>query len=379
MSLVLTTTWFGTFILRDNEVIHHILFPREPEAITKRIKMLRSGDIIEEEKQIAKLESNFLTTEERLLKLGATGLVDITPPVAQEWDFDLGLLQRAMILLGKEDAQMAITRDLSIVQAVNTIDDMTKSWNLIWERLRNWYGLHLPELEYLVPPARYVELIATYGDPRTVAQVFHGSSQISEIDGDNKSLNPEDIEALQEIAKTLTDLQKAKDELETFIEGQMASVAPNLTHLAGALIGARLIAQSGSLATLSKTPASTIQVLGAERALFRHIADGSSPPKHGIIFQHPLVNTAPYWQRGKIARTLAAKIAIAAKVDYYGGDFIGDALASEMKVRSDTIRQQFPEPPQRPAGDRTLRPMARKGYHSKRPRKRGKRKRKGRS
>jgi len=375
MSFVLLSTWFGTFLLRDDTVHLHTLFPREPEAIAKRIRLMRSDELLGEEKALAGKETNFLTNDHRLLKLGATGLVTVTPPNPGDWDFDLELLQKAMILLGKEDSQLAVTRDLSIVAAVNTIDDITKSWNLLWERLRNWYGLHFPELEYMVTPQKYVELIATYGDPEAVSKAYHGTDTQGPLDTVGSQPDPNDIVALQEIAKTLSDLQTAKGDLESFIEEQMQTVAPNLSHLAGSLIGARLIAQSGDLATLSKTPASTIQLLGAEKALFRHIAEGTPPPKHGVIFQHPIVNTSPYWQRGKLARSLAAKIAIAAKVDQYGGDFIGDSLASEMKRRTDAVKKQFSAPPKRRAGIQASRATSTWKPHSKRRGGRGKRKR----
>jgi len=92
-------------------------------------------------------------------------------------------------------------------------------------------------------------------------------------------------------------------------------------------------------------PASTIQVLGAEKALFRSLKTGSRPPKHGIIFQHPYLHDAKKWQRGKIARAMAGKIAIAARADLFGGRFIGDELRAELEKRVEEIKEKYAEPP----------------------------------
>jgi nucleolar protein 56 len=125
----------------------------------------------------------------------------------------------------------------------------------------------------------------------------------------------------------------------------MESLAPNVTSLTGAIIGARLIALTGGLSRLSRVSSSTIQLLGAEKALFRHLRDGELPPKHGIIFQHPLLHNAPYWQRGKIARALAGKIAIAAKLDHNSDKLMGEELLNDLRRRIEEIRKKYPEAP----------------------------------
>jgi nucleolar protein 56 len=122
-------------------------------------------------------------------------------------------------------------------------------------------------------------------------------------------------------------------------------MAPNVRAVAGALLGARLIAIAGSLQTLAMRPASTIQVLGAEKALFRSLKTGARPPKHGLIFQHTLLHDAKRWQRGKIARVIAGKLAIAARADAFGGQFIGDKLKADINKRLEEIREKYKEPP----------------------------------
>ena len=125
----------------------------------------------------------------------------------------------------------------------------------------------------------------------------------------------------------------------------MEEMAPNVRAVAGALLGARLIAIAGSLQNLAMRPASTIQVLGAEKALFRSLKTGARPPKHGLIFQHTLLHDAKRWQRGKIARVIAGKLAIAARADAFGGHFIGDKLKADINKRLEEIHEKYKEPP----------------------------------
>jgi len=130
----------------------------------------------------------------------------------------------------------------------------------------------------------------------------------------------------------------------------MDEVAPTLARVAGPMLGARLISLAGGLEALALVPSGTVQTLGAENALFRHLKDGSPPPKHGTIFQHEAVNRAPWWQRGKISRALSGKISIAAKSDAFGGPpERGAELLADFERRLDAIRKQYPRPPVRQA------------------------------
>ena len=128
-----------------------------------------------------------------------------------------------------------------------------------------------------------------------------------------------------------------------YISDLMNNIAPNLSAIAGPTIGARLIAKSGGLMKLAKLPSSTIQVLGAEKALFRSLKSGSRPPKHGIIFQHDKVHSSPKWQRGKIARSLASKIAIAARIDVFRGSKEID-IEHSLDERYREIQEKYASP-----------------------------------
>ena len=134
--------------------------------------------------------------------------------------------------------------------------------------------------------------------------------------------------------------------MEEYVDNTMEEMAPNVKAVAGALLGARMISIAGSLQNLAMRPASTIQVLGAEKALFRSLKTGARPPKHGLIFQHTLLHDAKRWQRGKIARVIAGKLAIAARADAFGeGHYIGAQLKEDINKRIEEIREKYKEPP----------------------------------
>jgi nucleolar protein 56 len=145
----------------------------------------------------------------------------------------------------------------------------------------------------------------------------------------------------------------------------MEEVARNIKVMVGSLLGARLIAMAGSLRNLAMRPASTIQVLGAEKALFRSLKTGARPPKHGLIFQAAILHDAKRWQRGKIARALAGKLSIAARADAFGGRYIGERLKADLDRRIAEIKEKYKEPP--PPKDKTM-PERREQQREFRPR-----------
>jgi nucleolar protein 56 len=101
----------------------------------------------------------------------------------------------------------------------------------------------------------------------------------------------------------------------------MKNYCPNVLELAGATIGAKLIELAKSLKRMALLPASTVQLLGAEKALFRHLKLKTKSPKYGVIFQHPLIQNAKRSERGKMARRLADKLSLCARLDYFKGEF----------------------------------------------------------
>ncbi|MBC7130226.1 C/D box methylation guide ribonucleoprotein complex aNOP56 subunit, partial [Candidatus Bathyarchaeota archaeon] len=247
-------------------------------------------------------------------------------------------------------------RDLLVAQAIQTLDDLDKTINLFMGRLREWYGIHFPELDRILEKHEtYARLVLELGSrshftPKNLKREDLPHSKVEQIaeaaeNSMGADLSETDLAQIQALANSILGLYELRHQMEKYIEETMDEVAPNLKAITGALLGARLIALAGGLANLAKLPASTIQVLGAEKALFRSLKTGSKPPKHGIIFQHSLLHEAKKWQRGKIARALAGKIAIAARTDAFGGRFIGEELKADLEKRVDEIRQKYAEPP----------------------------------
>ncbi len=252
--------------------------------------------------------------------------------------------------------RVAQKRDLLAVQAIRAIDDIDKVFNLFASRLREWYSIHFPELDDLVKEhIDYARIVAELGsrdyiNEKGLKRLGFSEGKINKIINiSGKSMGAElsghDVEPIQTLANIMLELDRLRDELTSYLSSVMKEVAPNTTELVGPLLGARLLSLAGSLETLAKLPASTIQVLGAEKALFRALRTGGKPPKHGVIFQYPEIHKAPRWQRGKIARSLSTKLAIAIKADYFTGRFIADRLRTDLEERINEIKTLYAKPP----------------------------------
>jgi nucleolar protein 56 len=247
-------------------------------------------------------------------------------------------------------------RDLIVAQAIQTLDDLDRTLNLFMGRLREWYGVHYPELDRLVEKHEtYARLVLNLGTRENFTENAlekedlpkNKTEQISRIAETSMGadLAETDLTQIQGLSRNVLEMYKLRESMEAYLDRTMEEVAPNTKAIVGALLGARIIAIAGGLQSLARRPASTMQVLGAEKALFRSIKTGARPPKHGLIFQHTLVHDAQRWQRGKIARAIAGKLAIAVRIEAFGGAFVGNKLKKDLDRRIEEIRQKYPEPP----------------------------------
>ncbi len=245
--------------------------------------------------------------------------------------------------------------DLQVMQSVQSLDEIDKIINILEARVKEWYGLHFPELERILDnPETYVKFVNNFQRRENINMKKledHGisSEKIKQIlsaadRSKGTELRDEDLQQILILSKEAALLLLVRDSLAKHVEKTMNQFAPNITSIAGATIGARLIVKSRGLEKMARLPASTIQVLGAEKALFRSIRTGARPPKHGILFQHQVVHIAPKWQRGKIARSLAARIAIASRVDAYRGTR-EEGIKTRFDQRLEEIRNNYGEPP----------------------------------
>jgi nucleolar protein 56 len=247
--------------------------------------------------------------------------------------------------------------DLHISQSINALDEIDKISNTLGTRMREWYGLHFPELDNLLQNAITYSLIVTgCGNRDNITKEFLETIDIPENKVDiilevskrsrGGKITEQNLLIVQNIAQQVVSLSKIRKNLEEHIDNSMEEIAPNVKGLLTAAVGARLISKAGSLKRLSSLSASTIQILGAEKALFRTLKTGSNPPKHGILFQHPVIHSAPKWQRGKMARAVAAKTAIASRLDVYGKNpEINQALSNKLNDRLTEIQDKYKEQP----------------------------------
>lgn len=237
-----------------------------------------------------------------------------------------------------------IRRDKLIVHVVKTMDQIDKSTNLLLEQLKDWYAIYFPELARNVEePEEYLKLLINLktkdkfteaaivelvGDKRYRLDVEYASKNSMGIE-----LSEEDLANAVSYAEKILTMRNERQRLEGYLDKLMQEECPNIKAVAGASIGARLIATAGSLEKLAEFPSSTVQVLGAEKALFSHLRKHTLSPKHGLIFAYPKLRGAALKSRGKIARKLASKLSIAAKVDFFKGEFVGDELAKKLEAQ----------------------------------------------
>jgi len=200
--------------------------------------------------------------------------------------------------------------DQQLLHAVRAMDDATRTANELAERCTEWAATAFDDVDTGIEGARAL--------------------------ADREPTDPVE-ERIVALATRIDDLAGEADELRAFIERLAPEVAPNLAEMAGPVLAARVISLAGGLDSLAKKPSGTVQVLGAEDALFAHLAGRGSSPKHGIIYTHPYVNGTRPADRGSAARALAGKLTIAARIDHYSGDMRPE-IHAELDERMATIR-----------------------------------------
>ena len=379
-------TPFGIFGLdQENKIIAKKLFEKDPSIAADRLVELQNGKVIPELEAVigAVAEQNYdeLTVEDgKIAKNLKDRAVSVEFPSAagrvlrsklltfiQEfamWNSEEEVfqhVQRVNILITRQKIkEISEEKDRFIAQAIEAVDDCDKSLNIFASRIREWYGLHFPELDKKLPShTSFMKIVGKVGTrTQILTQLFEEvvgfpPEKIEKIKNLAKgsmgaSITDFEFKPLQEFALITEQLYGIREMLATYIDEAMQIVAPNLRALVGSLLGARLISLAGSLKRLAMIPASTIQVLGAEKALFRALRTGARPPKHGIIFQWEEIHGAPYWLKGKIARLLAGKLSIAVRVDYFSGEYLGDDLLEDLNRRISDVKKKYPTAPKKP-------------------------------
>lgn len=218
--------------------------------------------------------------------------------------------------------------DTMIVQAICLLDELDKEINIYAMRLREWYGWHFPEMgKIVVENGSYAKAVDRMGMRNRAAELDFTDVLPEETEAELKQaaqismgteISEEDVVNIRALCAQVISLSEYRSTLYEYLKNRMIAIAPNLTAMVGELVGARLISHAGSLLALAKYPASTVQILGAEKALFRALKTKHATPKYGLIYHASVVGQAAPKHKGKISRSLAAKCALSIRVDALG-------------------------------------------------------------
>ncbi|PIL36696.1 hypothetical protein GSI_00385 [Ganoderma sinense ZZ0214-1] len=213
--------------------------------------------------------------------------------------------------------------DTMVVQAIALLDDLDKEINIY--AMREWYGWHFPEMaKVIVDNIAYAKVIKKMGFRTNAASTDFADTLPEELEATLKAaavismgtdISESDMAHIHSLCDQVISISAYRTQLAGYLQSRMAAIAPNLTALVGDLVGARLISHAGSLLNLAKHPASTIQILGAEKALFRALKTKHDTPKYGLIYHASLIGQAPPKLKGKMARMVATKAALSIRVD----------------------------------------------------------------
>ena len=364
-------TLIGVFALaEDGRVLEKALYPKEPEKIARAITRQRNGEITKEVLKVAEglMKRGFDAVTTTNIELAETlrgeytfevdvvdsdpvdALREELPEIARqnnmvkdvEGYYEIG--RQVSTLLTRGAVQDALGgKEAQITQTDQLLGELDTSLNGLSSRVREWYGLHYPELSRIIRDhEKYLRFITEIGERASVTQEKLDALGLQRrettgiIKGTEGSmgapLSPEDLTEVQRLATQVLSLYKYRGKLMEYVGGLASEAAPNVSAIAGPTLAAKLIEKAGGIKRMAMMPSSTLQILGAEKALFRAVKTHAKPPKHGLIFQHPYVNAAPRGLRGLRARHLAAKLSIAARADAFSGNFIAEQLKKDLET-----------------------------------------------
>lgn len=337
--MIIHTVWYGTFVLDGSREVEFSGAEKDPKSIAEDMSSISGGEVMERERTLVEKYPVDAVTEERLkaicpeASIVEAGTLEI--PSHCEKGYEIALLVDASSKRA-ETISAETGDDRDILSAVGALDDIENSLNLLTERTREWYAKYWSGASENIVGDKPLEWLAEdsssagFGNKLKEARMDPGPFPQTPVPH-----NP----GVSELARRASDLISSRVRLESYIEERMVSVAPNLSEVVGPLIGARLIHSAGGLKRLCMLPASTVQVLGAEKAFFKFLKDGGKPPKHGVLFQHPMVHSMDRRKRGKAARALASSGSLASRLDYYGG-YDAERLKKRVEGRLGEIRDE---------------------------------------
>ncbi|MGP8073752.1 MAG: hypothetical protein ACLP74_01845 [Thermoplasmata archaeon] len=313
------TTWHGTFLLDDDRIVHSARPPLDVETLSERARLRREGRTTPEEETVLghRGTETWRTADRRLVGPGVT--YDAGARGSPGLEPELPAHRSAILLDAERALRESWDPSIHVEEAVRAARDLDRASNLVGERLASWAARDSPDV-----------------DP---TDAVHAARTI--LDGGPASpLAPADptlVEARRKLAGLYREIQSTRKALDAAVEATVPERTPNLNALLGPDLTARLLAQARGLDRLALLPASTVQVLGAERAFFEHLRGRAPPPRHGLLFLHPAIQSASRLERGRLARTLAGKVSIAARLDR-AGTALDPSLAEAFEKRKAALK-----------------------------------------
>jgi nucleolar protein 56 len=327
MPQILYTTWHGAYVVQDGRVVKSAPFPDDPAGLAERLSQRREGLLASEERELlGSLSGNDVVTSDRRLAGGAVQWSPARrlPPSPEAIRTSLGDFRSVLLRSAAEALESAWDPSIHLEEAVRAMSDLDQMQNALGERLASWGGRDSTRSEPDAP-----EAVRPLIDRILRDEAGEGLAIAAPA--------PELAAARRELARLYQATAQTHAGLEQAIEKLVPLATPNLSALLGPLLTARLLSQAGGLARLARLPSSTIQVLGAERAFFEHLRGRAPPPRHGLLFLHPDIQSAPRKMRGKLARAMAGKVAIAARLDQAGTP-TDPSLLTAYRARSTELR-----------------------------------------
>ncbi|HID71557.1 MAG TPA: hypothetical protein EYP29_02285 [Thermoplasmata archaeon] len=350
--MILISKWYGAFLIQlkeENgekkiELQSSSLFPEEPTHLLHRHLKKEEGKVLEEEAKLVKDyfkkggREEVFCLEERLTKIEGVTLLpkknqqkeiallfEMTYP-PEYFSFSQNIYKELLSEYAKKKVESGCTlHSKKIILLLSIRNELIKTTNYVKEHFFDYLSSYLDRTfskrEYKLDLATLIE--------------EKEDKELKEL-RDAVKRDPH----LFHLCQLVSTLSSHIKEIEKELEKKSEELMPNTSFLVGPLISAKLVALAGGLKRLAHLPSSTIQTLGAEKSLFKHLKDNTPPPKHGAIFQHPALRKVGRKERGKVARIIASKIAIAVKMDYFSGEFKGRELKDKLEKRLRELREK---------------------------------------
>ncbi|NIA03025.1 MAG: rRNA biogenesis protein [Nitrospirae bacterium] len=319
----LIRTWFGIVSIENENIVACDLYPRDVHTLAERLQetphVLETSEICGSDIRQLALKWKFALSEQEYDELFHSVNIEYT---------------RQLVSAAKSDEQI-------LIKTIEAMDDLDKIINALSERLHELYELNFPELKLKSEPL--VHFVSRYGTRNNPDEWIVEDESILRMAEHSMGIElpMAYAENIRDLSLNISGLIENRDRLSEYIELYITGNFPNLSVIVGAHIAAQLISIAGSVQKLTNMPSSTIQVLGAEKALFKHLKGNAPSPKHGVIFQHPAISGSSRQLRGKIARALASSISMAVRVDYFSGDYRQE-IAESFDRKLEALHKKYP-------------------------------------